>query len=105
MERGGVCGRKYGDGSYSKNSRKIEYNPKEPEYLKVVWGIGYKMEKNKAVIGFISWFLGISILAFNVWMLFMEFSCYGGNFKKQVETVFRKIIKIWKNLEVLFQIT
>ena len=24
---------------------KIEYNPKEPEYLKVVWGIGYKMEK------------------------------------------------------------
>lgn len=26
---------------------KIEYNPKEPEYLKVVWGIGYKMEKQK----------------------------------------------------------
>ena len=25
---------------------KIEYNPKEPKYLKVVWGIGYKMEKN-----------------------------------------------------------
>ena len=24
---------------------KIEFNPKEPEYLKVVWGIGYKMEK------------------------------------------------------------
>ena len=24
---------------------KIEYNPKEPEYLKVVWGIGYRMEK------------------------------------------------------------
>ena len=24
---------------------KIEPNPKEPEYLKVVWGIGYKMEK------------------------------------------------------------
>lgn len=24
---------------------KIEWNPKEPEYLKVVWGIGYKMEK------------------------------------------------------------
>ena len=24
---------------------KIEYNPKEPEYLKVVWGIGYKIEK------------------------------------------------------------
>lgn len=24
---------------------KIELNPKEPEYLKVVWGIGYKMEK------------------------------------------------------------
>lgn len=24
---------------------KIELNPKEPEYVKVVWGIGYKMEK------------------------------------------------------------
>ena len=24
---------------------KIQLNPKEPEYLKVVWGIGYKMEK------------------------------------------------------------
>ena len=24
---------------------KIELNPKEPEYLKVVWGVGYKMEK------------------------------------------------------------
>ena len=24
---------------------KIEYNPKEPEYLKVVWGIGYKKKK------------------------------------------------------------
>ncbi|MBU3188106.1 response regulator transcription factor [Clostridium bowmanii] len=24
---------------------KIEINPKEPEYLKVVWGIGYKIEK------------------------------------------------------------
>lgn len=26
---------------------KIEYNPKEPKYLKVVWGIGYKIEKYK----------------------------------------------------------
>ena len=26
-------------------SEKIELNPKEPEYLKVVWGIGYKIEK------------------------------------------------------------
>jgi DNA-binding response OmpR family regulator len=26
---------------------KIEINPKEPKYLKVVWGIGYKMEKYK----------------------------------------------------------
>ncbi len=25
---------------------KIEYNPKEPKYIKVVWGVGYKMEKN-----------------------------------------------------------
>ena len=24
---------------------KIEINPSEPEYLKVVWGIGYKIEK------------------------------------------------------------
>ena len=24
---------------------KIEINPKEPEYLKVVWGIGYKIER------------------------------------------------------------
>ena len=24
---------------------KIEINPGEPEYLKVVWGIGYKIEK------------------------------------------------------------
>ncbi|QAA30637.1 response regulator transcription factor [Clostridium manihotivorum] len=26
---------------------KIEINPKEPKYLKVVWGIGYKIEKQK----------------------------------------------------------
>ena len=26
---------------------KIEINPKEPSYLKVVWGIGYKIEKHK----------------------------------------------------------
>ena len=25
---------------------KIEINPKEPKYLKVVWGIGYKFEKD-----------------------------------------------------------
>ena len=24
---------------------KLELNPREPDYLKVVWGIGYKMEK------------------------------------------------------------
>ena len=24
---------------------KIEINPKEPKYLKVIWGIGYKIEK------------------------------------------------------------
>lgn len=24
---------------------KIEINPREPKYLKVIWGIGYKMEK------------------------------------------------------------
>jgi DNA-binding response OmpR family regulator len=26
---------------------KIEINPKEPEYLKVVWGVGYKIEKKQ----------------------------------------------------------
>lgn len=26
---------------------KIEINPREPRYLKVVWGIGYKIEKNE----------------------------------------------------------
>ncbi|MGN0614073.1 MAG: response regulator transcription factor [Porcipelethomonas sp.] len=30
---------------------KIEINPKEPRYLKVVWGIGYKMEKQKGGTG------------------------------------------------------
>ena len=25
---------------------KIEINPKEPKYLKVVWGVGYKIEKS-----------------------------------------------------------
>ena len=24
---------------------KVEINPKDPKYLKVIWGIGYKMEK------------------------------------------------------------
>ena len=24
---------------------KIEFDPKNPKYLKVVWGIGYKIEK------------------------------------------------------------
>ncbi len=24
---------------------KIEINPKEPRYLKVIWGVGYKIEK------------------------------------------------------------
>ena len=27
---------------------KIEINPKEPRYLKVVWGVGYKIDKNEA---------------------------------------------------------
>ncbi|MBM6939010.1 response regulator transcription factor [Pseudoflavonifractor phocaeensis] len=27
---------------------KIELDPKEPEYIKVVWGIGYKMEKRQS---------------------------------------------------------
>ena len=26
---------------------KIEINPKEPRYLKVVWGVGYKVEAEK----------------------------------------------------------
>ena len=28
---------------------KIEINPKEPRYLKVVWGVGYKVEKISGV--------------------------------------------------------
>lgn len=28
---------------------KIEINPKEPRYLKVVWGVGYKIEKSQEV--------------------------------------------------------
>jgi DNA-binding response OmpR family regulator len=28
---------------------KLEINPGEPKYLKVVWGIGYKIELNKAI--------------------------------------------------------
>ena len=27
---------------------KIEINPKEPRYLKVVWGVGYKIDKEQA---------------------------------------------------------
>ncbi|QZY55974.1 response regulator transcription factor [Crassaminicella profunda] len=27
---------------------KIEFNPKKPKYLKVVWGVGYKVEKYKS---------------------------------------------------------
>ena len=26
---------------------KIEYDPKNPKYLKVVWGVGYKIEKQQ----------------------------------------------------------
>ena len=29
----------------AENREKIEINPKEPRYLKVVWGVGYKIEK------------------------------------------------------------
>ena len=28
----------------SKVREKIEINPKEPKYLKVIWGVGYKVE-------------------------------------------------------------
>ena len=36
----------HGGGPYSRHIReKIEINPKEPRYLKVVWGTGYKIEK------------------------------------------------------------
>ena len=34
-----------GCGSGSDVREKIEINPKEPRYLKVVWGLGYKVEK------------------------------------------------------------
>lgn len=29
---------------------KIEINPKEPRYLKVVWGLGYKVEKSEFLL-------------------------------------------------------
>ena len=29
---------------------KIEINPKEPRYLKVVWGVGYKVEERKLTL-------------------------------------------------------
>ena len=32
--------------SYACENTKIELNPKEPDYIKVVWGIGYKMEQH-----------------------------------------------------------
>ena len=38
---------------------KIELNPKEPEYLKVVWGVGYKMEKQELAFNPGCQFLGI----------------------------------------------
>jgi len=25
--------------------KKIEINPKEPRYIKVIWGVGYKIDK------------------------------------------------------------
>ena len=38
-----------GDGTITVHIRhireKIEINPKEPRYLKVVWGVGYKIDK------------------------------------------------------------
>ena len=30
----------------SRIREKIEIDPKKPEYLKVVWGVGYKLEKH-----------------------------------------------------------
>lgn len=35
----------YGRGTYKAFAGKVEYNPAEPRYLKVVWGRGYKMEE------------------------------------------------------------
>lgn len=44
---GGVlCPREHRDGPNPPDSgKRSELNPRQPEYLKVVWGIGYKMEK------------------------------------------------------------
>ena len=39
---GGLRLRKHGDGPHPAHSGKIELNPKEPDYIKVVWGIGYE---------------------------------------------------------------
>ena len=35
---------------------KIEINPREPKYLKVVWGIGYKIEKSKPWTAWLSFY-------------------------------------------------
>ena len=46
----GVAGQSYGtENTVAVHIRhlreKVEYNPAEPRYLKVVWGRGYKMEE------------------------------------------------------------
>lgn len=39
------CEYRHDNGSCKEYKRKIEMNPKNPKYLKVVWGVGYKIEK------------------------------------------------------------
>ena len=45
MERAGVQSGEHVAVHIRRIREKIEINPKNPKYLKVVWGIGYKVEK------------------------------------------------------------
>lgn len=44
MGRRVIWSRKYNSSTYKTHKGKIEINPREPKYLKVIWGIGYKIE-------------------------------------------------------------
>lgn len=50
---------------------KIEINPREPEYLKVVWGIGYKIEKQKINTNML-----YSRYIFNSYSIYSMYRCF-----------------------------
>ena len=54
--------------------RKIEADPKNPRYLKVVWGLGYKIEKQ---IFYLGWGIkrGHRILLFRYVFLYLKALC------------------------------